>query len=134
MADFRFAAAFAAKQPASFFFQQEKKDGTHYTASAMVPIDSEGSGTIGWLVVDIDQTERAELFSSIADKVAIVVALLLAAAPAFGFWYRARHRADMERTIDQLSKRDALTGFRVKSALQEEIEQHLAEAPKARQH
>jgi EAL domain-containing protein (putative c-di-GMP-specific phosphodiesterase class I)/GGDEF domain-containing protein len=98
---------------------------TRFIASELSPIKS-GETTVGWLLVNLDQTERQQLFARASAQASAVVCLLLFAAPLFGFWYRARHKARFERTLHDLSNRDQLTGFMLKSALLERIDQNRA--------
>ena len=122
--DFGFTAALRANKGATLLREVRRKGKPGFLASALVPIRSDNH-TVGWLVINLDQTERAELFSDITAKASIAVCLLLIAATIAGFWYRARNRAMMERKIDDLSRRDQLTGFMLKFALLEKIEERL---------
>ncbi len=121
--DFAFAGALAAGAPATDLRRGGPGE-PRFMASALVPIKA-GEKTAGWLLMTFDQTERADLFLSITTQVSVLVGLLLIAAPIAGFLYHARNRALMEETLDQLSKRDRLTGFMLKTALIERIEQRL---------
>jgi len=96
-----------------------------FMASALIPIPLDDQ-TVGWLVVNIDQTERKELFAAITTKASIAVCLLLIAAPIFGFWYRTRQKALMEQTIVHLAQHDQLTGLPLKSTFVEQAEGWLA--------
>jgi predicted signal transduction protein with EAL and GGDEF domain len=122
--DADFAGAMKAGTPAA-----ELRHGSsgepHFLATALVPIKA-GDRSPGWLLMTFDQTDRANLFLSITTQVSVLVGLLLIAAPIAGFYYHARNRALMEETLDQLSKRDRLTGFMLKNGLIERIEQRLA--------
>ncbi len=122
--DLGFAAALAANKGATLLRKGRDKDEPGFLASALVPIKSDNH-TVGWLVINLDQTERAELFSTITAQASAAVCLLLIAAPIFGFWYRARNRAMMEARIDDLSRRDQLTGFVLKSTLLAKIDGRL---------
>jgi predicted signal transduction protein with EAL and GGDEF domain len=130
-ADPGFAQDFRDKTPATLLSKGTIAGKPAFISSAFVPIRSAGQ-VVGWLAVDIDQTERAALFYAIAFQVSLVVGVLLILAPIFGFWYRARNRAlmqqtaRMEQTIDYLSKRDQLTGFQLKSTLLAQIADRLS--------
>ena len=124
-ADPGFSAAFRLRQPATLLREGSKGHEPGFIASALVPIKSNGQ-TVGWLVVTLDQTERAQLFTTIATQASLAICLLLIAAPIFGFWYRARHKTRLERTIDDYTKRDQMTGFMLKSALAAKIDARLA--------
>ena len=95
----------------------------NFVASSLMPIESNGI-RVGWLLVNLDQTERQQLFTRITAQVSAAICILLLAAPIFGFWYRTRSKAEMQRTIDDMSKRDYLTGFAKKSVLLEKIDGH----------
>ncbi|WP_373506227.1 putative bifunctional diguanylate cyclase/phosphodiesterase [Aestuariivirga sp.] len=125
--DSGFAKAFIAGTPATSLKKGTYKGQPVYYASALVPIKLD-TATIGWLVLTIDQTERAQLFFAMATQASIAVCLLLIAAPIFGFWYRARNRAMMEQTLDDMSKRDQLTGFMVKPTLLDALDSKLGGA------
>jgi predicted signal transduction protein with EAL and GGDEF domain len=117
----------AIKNNRSATLTRKGKDASEpaYIASALVPITVE-QHTVGWLVVNLDQTARQELFYSATAQASLAVCLLLVTAPIFGFWYRARQKAMMEQTIVHLSQRDHLTGFPVKSTFLEKVDVALA--------
>ena len=96
-----------------------------FIASAMVPLKTDGK-TVGWLQVNLDQTDLQNHFARIAAQISATICLLLIAPPIFGFWYRARTMAQLERTLAALGRRDPLTGFPLKSELLEKIDAHLA--------
>jgi len=98
------------------------KDQPAFIASALMPIESDGL-RVGWLLVNLDQTERQQLFTRVTAQVSVAICLLLLAAPLFGFWYRSRSKAEMLRTLDAISKRDHLTGFTKKAVLLEKIDE-----------
>lgn len=120
-----FAADLAEGTPATLLQESTAAGQQRFLASALVPIKME-ERTIGWLLVNLDQTERAALFYSIAVQISVGVALLLIAGLAFGFWYRARNRAQMVQAITDIESRDRLTGFLLKPILADRIDARLA--------
>ena len=66
--DFGFTAALSANKGATLLREVRRKGKPGFLASALVPIKSDNH-TVGWLVINLDQTERAELFSDITAKV-----------------------------------------------------------------
>ena len=122
-----FATALVAGTSGTILSEAKGADQPSFISSALLPIKS-GPRTVGWLLINLDQTERQELFARVTAQVSAAIGLLLIAAPIFGFWYRARNKAQLERTLAALSKRDQLTGFMLKSALLETIEEQLRAA------
>ncbi len=116
--DPRFAAALAARQSATLLHGAASASRPGYFASSLVPIRS-GPQNVGWLLVTFDQTERQKLLTSITGSATLAVCLLLIAGPVFGFWYRARNKAILEKTLVDYAKRDQFTGFMTKAALLE---------------
>ncbi len=125
LVDGGFTAAFGRRASATLLRQGLGKAEPAFVASSLIPILS-GRDVGGWLVVNIDQTARQALFQAATTKASIAVCLLLIAAPIFGFWYRARHKAMMERTIVNLAQHDRLTGLVLKSAFVERLEKVLS--------
>ena len=119
-----FAPALAATAGGTILTEVQRGGETGFIASELLPIKS-GQATVGWLLLKLDQTERQKLFSRVSAQASLAICSLLIAAPLFGFWYRARSKAQLERTLAALSKRDQLTGFMLKSALLEKIGVHL---------
>ncbi len=119
-----FAEILATSAGGITLHQIQRGDRQGFVASALMPIKS-GTNTVGWLLVKLDQTERHELFARASAQISVAICVLLIAAPLFGFWYRARNKAQLELTLAALSKRDQLTGFMLKSALLEKIDEHL---------
>lgn len=118
--DPQLAAALRKRLPGTVLYWEGAPERARYVASALVPITAE-QHTAGWLVVNIDQTARQQLFASVTTKAFFVVFLLLAAGPVFGFWYHARRKAQMEQAIAQISRRDPLTGLTLKAPFLDHI-------------
>lgn len=119
-----FATALAAGTGGTILTEVQRGGELGFVASELLPVKS-GQHTVGWLLVKLDQTERQKLFARVSAQVSVAICLLLIAAPLFGFWYRTRNKAQLERTLAALSKRDQLTGFMLKSALLEKIDEQL---------
>jgi predicted signal transduction protein with EAL and GGDEF domain len=96
----------------------------HY-ATTMLPIYDDKQ-RVGWLITNIDQTERHALFFAMASQVSIAVGSLLALAPLLGFWYRTRQKRQAERQLQDFSRRDALTGLDNRQTFMAEVEKRLA--------
>ena len=103
----------------------DRPNTTGFIASTMLPLKTDGK-TVGWFLVNLDQTDLQNHFARITAQISAAICLLLIAPPIFGFWYRARTRAKLERTLAALGRRDLLTGFPLKSELLERIDAHFA--------
>ena len=113
MVDGQLAAALKSRSPGTVLYWEGQGQQRRFIASALVAIESDHH-TAGWLVVNIDQTARQLLFSAITTRTFLIVCLLLIVSPIFGFWYHARQKAQMERALVSLSRRDPLTGLTLK--------------------
>ena len=127
MVDGGFASALKNGQQSTILRPAIHPGEPDFMASALIPIPLDDK-TVGWLVVNIDQTQRKELFAAVTINASIAVCLLLIAAPIFGFWYRARQKALMEQTIVHLAQHDQLTGLPLKSTFMEHVEGWLTSA------
>ncbi len=116
--------AFARGDAVTMLHQGEIAGSPAFLATTIVPVRS-GVRTAGWLLLEIDQTERQRLFSTVTAQYSLAICILLIAGPVFGFWYHARSRARLEQAIDTLSNLDQLTGFVLKSGLMARIDQQL---------
>ena len=114
--------------PLTIIQKSGARGGPEYFATTILPVMDEFR-YVGWLVVDVDQSGRRALFVSMTTKISLVVGLLLIVASAFGFWYRTKQRANIERTIDTISRHDQLTGLINKSSFLKEVDDRMAADP-----
>ena len=104
-----------------------------YYATAIVPVMDEFR-TIGWIVANIDQSSRQALFFEMTSRISAIICALLMAASIFGFWYRNRERALVEKKLEWLSQRDQLTGLMNKATCLAVAQHKLAAAHDNRRH
>lgn len=104
-----------------------------YYATAIVPVMDEFR-TIGWIVANIDQSSRQALFFEVTSKISVIIGALLMAASVFGFWFRNRERALVEKKLEWLSQRDQLTGLMNKTTCLATTQQKLTAARDSKRH
>ncbi|MBM3520406.1 MAG: GGDEF domain-containing protein, partial [Alphaproteobacteria bacterium] len=95
-----------------------------YYASTLLPI-TDGRDIAGWVIADIEQTDRRALFFAMAAKVSLSVGSLLAIAPLLGFWRRSRQRKKAERQLHVISHRDQLTDLPNRGHFLKLVDRHL---------
>ena len=96
-----------------------------YYTSTILPI-SDGRRTAGWLVTNVNQTDRRAVFINMATTVWIVVTSLLALGPLLGFWYSSRQKRSADRKIENISQHDQLTGLKNRQAFVNKVQMHLS--------
>ncbi len=130
----RIAAASSRPQTMTFLHTARNTgDPSHY-ASTMVPITSKDGSAVGWLVANIDQSDRYELISQTVMIAALVMGCLLLIAAILGFWFHARQRAFVEHKLETLALHDQLTGLQNKSSFLSRISRHLSTAGDSGKH
>lgn len=112
-------------QPHIYTSASEVNGETAYSAAALIPIAEDGD-TVGWYEIQIDQTDRWQLFYTSAARIAIATGLLLIIAPALGFWYRTRQKVQVERRLEHLVQFDQLTGLANRSAFLKRVDSILS--------
>jgi predicted signal transduction protein with EAL and GGDEF domain len=125
-----FAEAIFGKESRTIVQRGDAIGEPSYFTSSLVPIRHNGL-RYGWLVADIDQTERQANFMAMATQVSIGVGSMLAVAPLIGFVYRSRQKRKTEERLQDITRRDSLTGLLNRATFQSEVEKAIAASPEA---
>ncbi len=99
-----------------------------FIAEALVPVIS-GDEPIGYLSVQIDATERQQVYLNEATLMAFTFAglmLLAFCAPAAGFLMRSRQKDLAEGKLEHLAYHDALTGLKNRLAITQHLDTFFA--------
>jgi predicted signal transduction protein with EAL and GGDEF domain len=128
--DPEFADAISGKEAVTIVLRGSAIGEPAYFTSTLVPIMHNGL-KYGWLVADIDQTDRQANFMTMATQVSVGVGLMLAVAPLIGFIYRSRQKRETEQRLHDITRRDPLTGVLNRSTFQSEVEKFLEASPLA---
>ena len=115
------AEALASGEPETFVRTGTRPGEPAYYAISIIPITANDGKVTGWLAANIDQTTREALFFDMALHISLGVGCLLMIASGFGFWYRARQRAFVEKQIETFSAHDQLTGLPNMSSLLDNV-------------
>ncbi|MFT3987702.1 PAS domain-containing protein [Aestuariivirga sp.] len=126
------ADALASGEPETFVHTGVRPEEPAYYAISIIPITANDGKVTGWLAANIDQTTREALFFDMALHISLGVGCLLMIASGFGFWYRARQRAFVEKQIETFSAHDQLTGLPNMSSMLDHIEKTFAASEAAR--
>jgi diguanylate cyclase (GGDEF)-like protein len=104
-----------------------------HVSQTFVPVRDDGA-IIGWIEIFSDQVEARKLIVGAATQIAIVMGLLLALAPAFGFWYRSRQKATVEKTLTFVTNHDQLTKLPTRAIFSAQLDETLKQAERRNEH
>jgi diguanylate cyclase (GGDEF)-like protein len=96
-------------------------------ALTYVPI-SDGDALVGWVEVAFDHTDQYGALVGATTVMSLVMALLLAIGPGLGFWFRARQKQEVEKTLSFMASHDALTRLPNRDVLTSQLEEALKES------
>jgi diguanylate cyclase (GGDEF)-like protein len=99
-----------------------------FIAEALVPVRS-GDEPLGYLSVQIDATERQQVYLNEATLMAVTFAALMLVAfgaPAAGFLMRSRQKELAEGKLEHLAYHDSLTGLKNRLAITQHLETFFA--------
>jgi diguanylate cyclase (GGDEF)-like protein len=109
--DAEFSQAMRDARPAAFIHSGGIIGDPTYFSSTILPVRNDTGKIAGWAVTIVDQLDRQGLFVSLATRLSLAVAALLAVAPLLGFWHRTRQKTVVARQLKILSQHDNLTGL-----------------------
>lgn len=135
IADFYPDRVEALKAGESFTFSRRTSrqgNAGDYTV-AFVPVKRDDR-VKGWVELAMGQDQRREIILSSAVQIAVLMALLIAIGPAFGFWYLNRQKSRVERTLSFISNHDPLTKLPNRTVFAAQLQEMLTQAERRQEH
>jgi diguanylate cyclase (GGDEF)-like protein len=126
------AASMAAEESFAFLGSPEEHSPADFTVS-VIPVKSSGK-LQGWVELSIGQEGRRELVLSEAIQIALLIALLIAIGPVFGFWYVTRQKSRVEKTLSFVTNHDQLTKLPNRPVFAAQLQETLSQAERRQEH
>jgi diguanylate cyclase (GGDEF)-like protein len=104
-----------------------------HMSQTFVPVRPTGP-ILGWIEILADQEVSRGLIIGAATQIAIVMGVLLALGPAFGFWYRSREKTKVEKTLSFITNHDQLTKLPTRAIFSRQLDEMLKQAERRNEH
>lgn len=126
------AASMAAEESFAFLGTPDERSPADFTVS-VIPVKSAGK-LQGWVELSVGQERRRELVMSEAIQIALLMALLIAVGPVFGFWYVTRQKSRVEKTLSFVTNHDQLTKLPNRPVFAAQLQETLSQAERRQEH
>jgi diguanylate cyclase (GGDEF)-like protein len=127
------ASLLAAGEPFSLARKTNADGVPRHVSQTFVPV-TENAAIIGWIEIFADQVASRRLIVGAATQIAIVMGVLLALGPAFGFWYRSRQKNRVEKTLSFITNHDQLTKLPTRAIFSLQLDEMLKQAERRNEH
>lgn len=102
-------------------------------AVTVVPVMS-AKHILGWVEIANNQGQRRQIIAKATTEIAVLLTLLIAIGPAFGFWYLTRQKSHVERTLSFVSNHDPLTKLPNRTEFAGQLQEMLKQAERRQEH